>query len=120
MSPEDPNLFPWWVKYSSYAALASFGGFMGALLRAQHDGKPFSWKRVLIEAVASGFVGLLVMLVCNELQFSERWTGVIVGVFGWLGANASIVMLEQMIYKKIGLSKPNGAPDVHPPQDPPR
>lgn len=119
MTPEDPNL-PWWAKAMMYALLAAFGGFMGALLRSQHDVKPFSWKRICLEAVASGFVGLLVMLVCNEMHLSERWTGVIVGVFGWLGANASIVMLEQVIYKKIGISKTPGAANVQLPQDPPQ
>lgn len=92
---------------------------MGAILRAQHEDRKFSWKRVLVEAIASGFVGLLVMLACNEMNFSERWTGVIVGVFGWLGANASIVMLEKLIYGKLGLTKTPlpGAQDVqNPPQ----
>lgn len=118
MTPDDPNLFPWWLKAAMYAALASFGGFMGALLRSQHENEPFSWKIIGMEALAAGFVGLLMMFVCNELNLSERWTGVIVGVCGWLGANATIVILEQMIYKKIGLTKDKGAPNVQPPQDP--
>lgn len=127
MTPDDPNnvtnivsnVIPWWLKYMMYSVLAAFGGFMGAVLRAQHEDRKFSWKRVLVEAVASGFIGLLVMLVCNEMNFSERWTGVIVGVFGWLGANASIVMLEKLVYGKLGLTKTPlpGAQDVqNPPQ----
>lgn len=127
MTPDDPNnvtnlvsnVIPWWLKYMMYSALAAFGGFMGTILRAQHEDRKFSWKRVFVETTASGFVGLLVMLVCNEMNLSERWTGVIVGVFGWLGANASIVMLEKLIYGKLGLTKTPlpGAQDVqNPPQ----
>lgn len=109
MTPQDAVEIAWWLKAMMYAALASFGGLMGALLRAQHDDKLFSWKKILIEAVAAGFVGVLVMFACNELNLSEKWTGVIVGVCGWLGANASIVMLEKLVYSKMGITKGPGA-----------
>lgn len=118
MSPNDFE-FPWWLRAIAFAALAAFGGLMGSILRSQHANTPISGKRILVETLASGFVGLLTMLICNEMGLSQGWTGVIVGVFGWLGANSTILVLEKLIYKKIGIEKPTentSAPDPKTPQ----
>lgn len=105
MLPEDP----WWLKAIAYAAFASFGGFMGHVMRTFDNRERIQWGRGLVEGVAAGFVGLLVLFVCQAMDLSEQWTGVIVGVSGWLGANASIRMLEQVVFKKLGI-------DVNPDQ----
>lgn len=94
----------WWVKAILYAALATFGGFLGHIMRSLDRSTPVSYSRAIIEGLAAGFVGLLVMLMCNALNLSEQWTGVIVGVSGWLGANASIRMLEKKVFKQLGLA----------------
>jgi hypothetical protein len=94
----------WWVKAILYAALAAFGGFLGHVMRALDNSADISYGRACVEGLAAGFVGLLVMLVCNAIGFSDQWTGVIVGVSGWLGANASIRMLEKLVFKKLGLT----------------
>lgn len=93
----------WWVKAILYATLATFGGFLGHVMRSLDKSTPIQYKRACIEGLAAGFVGLLVMLMCNATNLSEQWTGVIVGVSGWLGANASIRMLEKVVFKKLGL-----------------
>jgi len=94
----------WWVKTALYAALAAFGGFMGHIMRSLDKPTPVSYRRAAVEGMAAGFVGLLVMLMCSAMNLSEQWTGVIVGVSGWLGANASIRILEKRIFKQLGLS----------------
>jgi hypothetical protein len=93
----------WWVKASVYATLATLGGFLGHVMRSLDKSTPISWGRAAVEGLAAGFVGLLVMLVCNAMSLSDQWTGVIVGVSGWLGANASIRVLEKLVYKKLSL-----------------
>lgn len=93
----------WWVKAAMYAALASFGGFLGHIMRSLDGSIPISYGRAIIEGLAAGFVGLLVMLMCNAMNLSDQWTGVIVGVSGWLGANASIRMLEKKVFRQLGL-----------------
>ena len=94
-----------WVRFIGYGTFASFAGVCGHLLRTMDEGKPVHWKRAAIEGASAGFVGVLVLLVCQAMALSEEWTGAIVGVSGWLGANATIQFLERVILKKLGLSK---------------
>lgn len=107
---------PWqeWVTYIrfiGYGAFSSFAGLCGHLLRTMDDGKPVHWKRAAIEGASAGFVGILVLLACGAMHLSEEWTGVIVGVSGWLGANATIQFLEKVILKKLGLTKTEDSND---------
>lgn len=101
MQPDDLKN---WLMIVVYAGFAAIGGFMGYLMRTiDKEDHPISWGRAVIEAIAAGFVGVLVLFVCLALNLSQQWTGVIVGVSGWLGANASIRLLERVVYKKIGM-----------------
>lgn len=96
----------WWIKAAAYAGLAMFGGTIGYAMRMLDSKSPISLGRAVLEGLAAGFVGFLVMLVCNATGFSEEWTGVIVGVAGWLGANASIRMLEKVVFRRIDMEPP--------------
>lgn len=78
---------------------------MGHLMRLFDAKEPIRWGRAVIEGIAAGFVGLLVLFACGAMNLSEQWTGVIVGVSGWLGANASIRVLEAVVFKKLGITK---------------
>lgn len=111
--PNDP-WDSWWIKATAYALFAAFGGMMGHLMRFIDSGNKISWPRAALEGCAAGFVGLIVFLVCQAMDLSEQWTGVIVGVCGWLGANATIRMLETVVTKKLGIEKDSN--DVQPPQ----
>lgn len=117
MDIKDPNgLFDWqWIRIALYSLFASFGGAMGYIMRALDSGTRIAPLRVLVEAGAAAFVGILVTLLCYALHLSLQWTGVIVGVCGWLGANASIRMLESAVWKKLGLrARGNGDEPVDP------
>jgi len=93
----------WWVKFVGYGAFAAFAGMCGHLLRTLDSAHKVVWSRVVIEGFAAGFVGVLVYLLCKAMGMSIEWTGVVVGVSGWLGANATIKMLERVVLKKLGL-----------------
>lgn len=97
--------FTSWIRFLGYGIFAMFAGLCGHLLRSMDDGKPLLWKRAVVEGASAGFVGVLVLLACDAMKLSPEWTGVIVGVSGWLGANATIQLLERVILKKLGLSK---------------
>lgn len=103
-----------WVRSLGYTLFAAFGGVMGHLMRTIDKKDKINWGRAALEGAAAGFVGFIVLLMCTAMKLSEQWTGVIVGVSGWLGANVSIRMLEGMVRKKLGIE-----PKVDPPEEPP-
>ena len=100
-----PNDWQGWLKMALYACIAAIGGMLGYIMRNIDKGEKIKWVRVAVEGFASGFVGVIVLLMCQAIPLGEQWTGVIVGVSGWLGANASIRLLETMVYKKLGINK---------------
>lgn len=104
MLPEDP-WNSWWFKATAYSLLASVGGLIGYLMRKIDAQEKISWLQALLQTIGAGFVGLLILLTCMEFNFSLQWTGVIVGVFGWLGANVTIRVLERLVLKKLGIEK---------------
>ena len=59
--------------------------------------------RGVIEGASAGFVGMIVCLLCQATQLSDQWTGVCVGVFGWMGANVSMMLLEKLVVAKFGI-----------------
>ena len=119
--PEDP-WNSWWIKATAYGLFATFGGVMGHLLRTIDGRQKIKWSHTALKGGAAGFVGLLMLLVCQAMHLSEEWTGVIVGVSGWLGADVTILMLESVILKKLGIEKQQTEPvreraDDHPPSN---
>lgn len=110
---------PWslaWLRAVAYTLFAAFGGVMGHLMRTIDKKEKVSWGRASVEGAAAGFVGLIVLLICGAMALGEQWTGVIVGVSGWLGANATIRMLEGMVRKKLGIEQQSQDPtNVQPP-----
>lgn len=95
----------WWIKAAAYATFAALGGMLGHFVRSIHKNEKISWSRSFVEAFAAGFVGIIVLFMCQAMQLSEQWTGVIVGVAGWLGASATIAMLESVVRKKLGIDE---------------
>lgn len=102
---------PWaqtWIRATAYTLFASTGGVMGYLMRTIDKKDKINWGRAALEGGAAGFVGFIILLVCQAMKLSEQWTGVIVGVSGWLGASATIRMLEGLVRKKLGVETSTG------------
>ena len=105
-----------WLITGLYAGFAFFGGVMGYIMRCFDKKESVNPLRVFVEGGAAAFVGIIVMLLCQAMNLSPQWTGVIVGVCGWLGATATIQMLERMVAKKLGVTpSPRNDPN-HPPK----
>jgi len=114
--PDDPWSLAW-LRAVAYTLFAAFGGVMGHLMRTIDKKEKIVWGRAAVEGLAAGFVGLIVLLICGAMELGEQWTGVIVGVSGWLGANATIRMLEGMVRKKLGIEGNQQEPtNAQPPQ----
>lgn len=99
------------------AALAFFGGLIGALMRREVS----SWQTALLAACGAGFVGFLVAKFCRATGVSEDLTYAFVGVSGWLGASRTIDYLEKLIEHRLGARFPRRTTDtpsyVPPPAD---
>lgn len=108
--PPDPHEALWWwqaLRGAAYAIFAFIAGFLGYLLRTLDAGAHVSWARALLESFSAALVGLLVMWICQSAGLSQQWTAVSVGVSGWLGANASIQVLQRLVWSKLGLTRSN-------------
>ncbi|KQM21943.1 phage holin family protein [Novosphingobium sp. Leaf2] len=92
-----------WLTSIGYTVLAGVGGLLGYVMREHDKGNELSGWRALTEAVSSGFVGFLVMLLCRAMAIDPLWSGFVVGIFGWLGANVSIRLLERIVYERLGI-----------------
>ncbi|MGE4469346.1 MAG: phage holin family protein [Desulfovibrio sp.] len=60
---------------------------LGGVVRALHDGKKCSWRRMLVSVLTAGFVGLLIFLVLQEVEASGSLTGAACGVGGYAGGD---------------------------------
>lgn len=92
-----------WLAHAGIVAFAAIGGMLGYTMREHDKGAPVNLWRTVIEGLGSGFVGVLAMLICLEMEFSQLWTAFIAGSLGWPGATASIRLLERLLYNKLGI-----------------
>lgn len=84
-------------------ALAAFCGAIGYLHRQVSGKRAISLLEGVIRALGSGVAGMLVAMLCVATELSIPWTGFLVGCAGWLGADITMMMLEKIIQKRIGL-----------------
>ena len=101
-----------WLKLIIYAVFAGVGGFLAHIVKCLENNSPISRIKCIVAAFASGFVGILMVLLCTILKLDMAWTGLIVGVSGWLGAEATIQGLSVIVRKKLGIEK-DTRPDNH-------
>lgn len=93
--------FKTWYLPALLILLAAVGGLIGSTIRMLDQNGKISWFLVMLEALASAFSGVIVMLLCQALGFNLQWTGVIVGVCGWFGGRTTMLWLEKRVRKII-------------------
>lgn len=109
------NDFAWWLRALAYAAFAALGGILGHLMRIVNQKSKVHWGRAVLEGVAAGFVGLLVLFLCDAMKLGQQWTGIIVGVSGWIGASATMRLLELIVRRRLDVpSEPPGDQNERP------
>lgn len=91
------------IEVLSFAGFSSLGGLLGYLMRQHTRNQKITFTRAVLEAVASGFVGVIAMFLCYAINLPWYWSGVIVGVLSWLGAEASILVISRAVRAKLGL-----------------
>lgn len=85
-----------------FALFAGVGGMLSYLLRSMSSKVSPKFSRAIVEALSSAFVGLIAMLICKALDIDIYWSGVIVGVFGWIGAETSMVIFTKIVKARLG------------------
>lgn len=94
-----------WKYWALFVPFAMVGGTIGSIMRKLNNSEKVKFWMVVLEAAASGFAGVLILLLCQAMGLSLQWTGVIVGVCGWLGGGATMQLLEKVVHRKIGIDK---------------
>lgn len=85
-----------------FACFAGVGGMLSYILRSLNSKLKPNFARAVVEALSSAFVGLVAMLICKATGVSLYWSGAIVGVFGWIGAETSMVIFTKLVKLKFG------------------
>lgn len=91
----------WWLTTILLLLLACAGGMLGAIVRMADAKQKIDWFVVAVETAASGFSGVIVMLLCQQLSLNLQWTGIIVGVCGWVGGRTTMLWLEKRVRKVV-------------------
>lgn len=102
MTPEDWKTF---IRLLLFILLAWVAGFLGDIMRQMDANTPIKWSRTLVKSASAALTGLLILFICISLDLSAWWTGAIVGLCGWLGADATIRIIEKFVFDKLGISK---------------
>ncbi len=85
-----------------YVLLAAVAGALGYIVRQQNAKEAIVWTEVLVRGASAGFVGLLVYWLCAYMKLDSNITGITVGVFGWIGATATMEVLRKIVFNRIG------------------
>lgn len=96
------------LRAAYYGIFAVLCGTLGCVLRLMDAGSNVSTTRVLVEGISAGVVGVLIMWICEAMAVSQPWTAVSVGVGGWMGASASIQVIQRAVWGRLGLNGDNG------------
>lgn len=76
------------LKYAWVVILAVLGGVASYMQSIEQRGVPFSVFRLVTEIMVSGFVGVLVFLLCSDFGVPPLLTATLVGIGGHMGSRA--------------------------------
>lgn len=85
--------------------ISAIGAALGYISRQWRAGKTIRTSRMVFAMLASTFMMVLTSAVCRILGLSYDWTLVTVGLLSWLGTDVSLAILQQFVYKRLGISQ---------------
>ncbi|WP_092296339.1 phage holin family protein [Pseudomonas sp. NFIX28] len=101
----EDNLVSEFLRSWLYIAIAATGGVLGHMMRKLSSNQQINVGETLLQGVGAAFAGYLVLLGCRSLNVSSDVSGVVIGLCGWLGADATLMLLQSYIYKKLKLER---------------
>jgi hypothetical protein len=88
-----------------YILIAAIGGVLGHMMRKLSIREKVNMGETLLQGVGAAFAGYLMLLGCRSFSLPPEVAGVVIGLCGWLGADASLSIMQNYIYKKLQISK---------------
>lgn len=101
--PSDPDTDDL-IVLGVFAIFSGIGGIIGYLSRTLQSGGEIRLPRAILEGCSAAFIGLIVTFLCEAMHLNMCWTGAFVGVSGWMGATASVKIVEMVLSRRLGLS----------------
>jgi hypothetical protein len=92
------------IRSWMYIMIAAIGGVLGHMMRRLGSHQPIRIGETVLQGVGAAFAGYLVLLGCRSLNIPPDASGLIIGLCGWLGADATLMLLQDYIYKKIKIN----------------
>ena len=89
------------MKSWAYVLIAAVGGVLGHMMRKLGAQQPIHIGETALQGVGAAFAGYLVLLGCRSAGIPPEVSGVIIGLCGWLGADATLMLLQSYIYRKL-------------------
>jgi hypothetical protein len=84
-------------------ALAAIAGFLGYCMRTVQSGKRLRAFQATVETASAGLFGYLVEHLCEAMRIGHPWSAVVIGTFGWMGANVVGTVLRGFVFRKLGI-----------------
>ncbi|WP_223521509.1 phage holin family protein [Pseudomonas sp. GL-B-19] len=106
MNDDDP--FSGFFSSWAYVVIAATGGVIGHMMRKLGARQTIKLGETALQGVGAAFAGYLVLLGCRSAGVTPEVSGVIIGLCGWLGADATLVLLQSYIYKKLNIVSAQG------------
>jgi C4-dicarboxylate transporter len=88
-----------------YILIAAIGGVLGHMMRKFSVREKVTIGETLLQGVGAAFAGYLMLLACHSFALPPEVAGVVIGLCGWLGADASLSIMQNYIYKKLRITK---------------
>ncbi len=101
MGMNDYDLLSDFIKSWAYILISAVGGVLGHMMRRLGAQQPIHIGETTLQGVGAAFAGYLVLLGCRSAGIPPEISGVIIGLCGWLGADATLMLLQSYIYKKL-------------------
>lgn len=108
IDPEDKGRL---LQAVAIVALATVGGLLGYLSRASDSGERVTFGQMALKAGSAGFCGCLVFFACQWSGLDWLATGILAGLAGWMGAEATIQVLTNQVRKRLGLDREENRDD---------
>jgi len=79
-------------------ALSCLGGMVSYMNRIDRTGIAFSFFRLVVEIMTSGFVGVISFMLCDAAELGWSMTAAIVAISGHMGTRA-LFLIEGVVVK---------------------